>query len=97
MNGKFVPVMKNYMEDIVDDLMIPILKSMEACSCDRCSFDIKAITLNSLPAKYIVTKKGKFYTKLESLQNQFEVDTIAAIAKAAEIVARFPRHDDEGH
>ena len=92
---KYVPVMKNYMEDIVDDLTLPILESMDACKCDRCVFDIKAITLNTLPAKYIVTKKGKFYTKLESLQNQFEVDTIAAIAKAVAIVSKFPRHEDE--
>jgi len=95
MSAQYVPVMKNYMEDIVDDLTMPILDSMDACACERCVFDIKAITLNALPAKYIVTKKGKFYTKLESLQNQFEVDTIAAIAKAVAIVSKFPRHEDE--
>ena len=90
------PIMKNYMEDIVDDLTLPILKSMGSCVCDRCLCDIKAITLNALPAKYVVTKSGKFYAKLESLQNQFEVDIITEITKSAAIVKKFPRHEDEG-
>ena len=91
---KIDPVMKNYMEDIVDDLMLPILKSTDNCVCERCMCDIKAITLNAMPAKYVVTKSGKFYAKLQSLQNQFEVDIIAQITKAAAIVKKHPRHED---
>ena len=88
------PVMKNYMEDIVDDLILPVLKSMNSCVCERCVWDIKAITLNALPAKYIVTKSGSFYAKLEALQNQFEVNIIAEITKASTIVNKYPRHED---
>ena len=87
-------VMKNYMEDIVDDLIMPILKSTDSCVCERCVHDVKAITLNALPAKYVVTKSGMFYAKLQTLQNQFEVDIIAQITKATSIVKKFPRHDD---
>ncbi len=85
---------KNYMEDCVDDLIVPVLKRMGCCTCESCIYDVKAIALNALPPKYVVTKKGHFYTKLSALQSQFEVDIIAAISKAAEFVSRSPRHEN---
>jgi len=57
--------------------------------------DIRAIALNSLPPKYVVTRKGELYTKLSSLQQQFDVDIISAITKAAVIVGRNPRHGED--
>ena len=84
---------RNYMETCVLDLLGPVLDSLNACQCDNCLLDILAIALNSLPTKYVVTKKGELYTKISNLQNQFDVDIIAAIAKASVIVSRNPRHD----
>jgi len=84
---------KNYMEACVGDMLRPVLDGLNACQCDNCIMDILAISLNSLPTKYVVTKKGKLYTKISNLQNQFDVDIIAAIAKASVIVSRNPRHD----
>ena len=83
---------RNYMEDCVDGMIVPILKAVSSCTCDECLLDIKAIALNSLPPKYVVTKKGQLYTKLSALQQQFDVDIIAAVTKAAIIVSRNPRH-----
>jgi competence protein ComFB len=73
--------------------MEPVLKNLNACTCDNCLHDILAISLNSLPAKYVVTKRGEMYTKLNNLQHQFDVDIVSAIAKASVIVSRNPRHD----
>ncbi|MCL2854246.1 MAG: late competence development ComFB family protein [Defluviitaleaceae bacterium] len=84
---------RNYMEDCVLDLLGPVLENLSSCQCDNCALDIMAIALNSLPTKYVVTKKGELYTKLSSLQNQSDVDIITAIAKASVIVSRNPRHD----
>ena len=88
---------RNYMEDCVDDTLQNMLKNTvfatETCMCDYCKLDIKAIALNSLPQKYVVTRKGELYAKISSLQNQFEVDIIAAVTKASVIVGRNPRHD----
>ena len=87
---------KNYMEDCVDDMLQNMLKNIafatQTCTCEQCKMDIKAISLNSLPQKYVVTRKGELYAKLSSLQNQFEVDIIAAITRASVIVGRNPRH-----
>jgi len=84
---------RNYMEVCVLDLLGSVLENLNACQCENCTHDILAIALNSLPTKYVVTKKGELYTKIGNLQNQFDVDIIAAIAKASVIVSRNPRHE----
>lgn len=86
-------MVRNYMEEIVYNLMKEVLEDINVCTCDKCLLDIAAIALNDLPPKYVVTEKGKLYSKLNILRQQFEVDVIAAITKAAVIVKRRPRHD----
>lgn len=86
---------KNYMEEIVFQQMKSVLLDLNTCSCDKCLLDIAAIALNSLPPKYVVTEKGELYSKIETLKQQFEVDVVAAVTKAAVIVKRNPRHEDE--
>jgi len=85
---------KNYMEICVRDQIKSVLGGLNCCMCENCVMDISAIALNSLPPKYVVTKKGQLYTKLITLQQQFDVDIIAALTKAAVIVGRSPRHDE---
>lgn len=83
---------KNYMEEVVLNLMDDVLDDINMCKCESCVMDIAAIALNDLPPKYIATEKGELYSKVNSLKNQFEVDVIAAITKAAVLVKRSPRH-----
>ena len=87
---------KNYMEVCVQDSMKAVLKQINACQCEKCYADIMAISLNSLPAKYIVTEKGQLYSKIETLRQQFDVDIISAVTKAVVIVSRSPRHSEAG-
>ena len=84
---------KNYMEEIVFGQMKEVLNDINVCTCDKCILDIAAIALNDLPPKYIVTEKGELYSKINTLSQQFEVDVVAAITKAAVLVKRKPRHD----
>lgn len=86
---------KNYMEVCVIDMLDSILSQVNSCRCEKCRLDILAISLNSIQPKYVVTKKGELYTKLATLQQQFDVDIISAITKATVIVNRNPRHDGE--
>lgn len=86
--------LKNYMEEIVFHQIKDILKDINnMCSCEQCIMDIAAIALNDLPPKYVVTEKGEVYSKISALKQQFDVDVIAAITKAAVIVKRKPKHD----
>ena len=86
-------VLKNYMEDCVIDMVDNILEGLGCCVCEKCKLDVTAIALNALPAKYVVTRKGQLFTKLSVLQQQFNVDIISAITKAASMVSKKPRHD----
>lgn len=88
-------MIKNYMATCVEDALDSILKCTGSCTCEKCRLDIAAIALNSLPPKYVVTKKGQMYIKLGNLQKQFDVDIIAAITKAIVIVNRQPRHEHD--
>ena len=85
---------KNYMEDSVLAAMKQILPGLKMCLCERCWCDIAALALNELPPKYIVTRKGQLYTKLNIFEQQFSVDITTAIIKSAEFVAQRPRHDN---
>jgi len=86
--------LKNYMEDCVIDLVSEVMQGLkDVCACEKCRMDVAAIVLNNLPPKYVVTRKGHLYTKLSVLQQQFNVDIVSAITKAAATVSKNPRHD----
>lgn len=87
-----MPQLKNYMEEIVFYQMKDVLADINVCKCEKCMMDIAAIALNDLPTKYIVTEKGELYSKINILMQQFEVDVVSAITKAAVLVKRNPRH-----
>ncbi len=84
--------LKNYMEDAVDQMMDKVLKDLDVCKCDRCRMDIKALALNNLPPKYVVSEEGELYVKTNELVRQFEVDIIKAITMAAIKVNNNKRH-----
>ncbi|AEY65953.1 MULTISPECIES: late competence development ComFB family protein [Eubacteriales] len=84
--------LKNYMEEVVFNLIDGVLDDINMCKCELCVKDIAALALNSLPPKYIASEKGELYSKVNSLRNQFEVDVISAITKAAVLVKEAPRH-----
>jgi competence protein ComFB len=86
--------LKNYMEEIVRMLIDEVLEDMSVCKCEKCKMDISAIALNELPPKYVVTEKGELYSKVNTLRQQFEVDALTAIAKAAILVKRSPHHEE---
>jgi competence protein ComFB len=86
----------NFMEDLVQTKMKEIFKSMpDVCQCDRCTLDRMAFALNSLPTKYVVTRKGKLYAKLGVLEGQFDVDISRAVTDAAVREKKNPRHEED--
>jgi len=82
------------MEEVVFTMMENVLNDIDVCKCEKCKLDIAAIALNKLPSKYIVTEKGELYSKINTLIQQFEVDVVSAITKAAIIVKEYPRHKE---
>ncbi len=89
-------LIKNYMEEAVQNTMDEILAHREdICKCERCLMDIKALALNHLPPKYVVTRKGYVYTKVNELINQFRADITVAVTRAIRVVREKPRHGEE--
>jgi len=85
--------LKNFTEDMVEDLLDEILqKDNEVCKCEKCRMDIKALALNSLPSRYVVTERGEVFKKAEQFYRQSEVDIMAAILEAVSKVREKPQH-----
>ncbi len=86
---------KNYMEEAVDGTMEEILaRRDDICKCERCRMDIKALALNHLPPKYVVTDMGYVYTKVNELESQFKADITVAVTNAIKTVRKNPRHGE---
>jgi len=88
-----MPNLKNHMEEVVFHQMKQVLEDINMCKCDKCQMDVAAIALNELPPKYVVTEKGILYSKIDALQQQFEIGVTAAIIRAALLVRKSPWHE----
>jgi len=81
------------MEDVVFNVLEKFLsKAEDVCKCEKCKLDIAAIALNKLTPKYVVTSKGRVYTKIAELEVQAVADVTREITKAVEIVKKHPQH-----
>jgi len=90
-------ILRNYMEEVVDRTIGEILAPRDdICKCERCILDIKALALNNLPPKYVVTDIGYVYTKVNELESQFKADITVAVTNAMKIIRKNPRHGEEG-
>ena len=85
-------ILKNLMEDIVSAKLDMMLNDLDCCTCEVCKLDIESLALNRLPPKYVATTKGELLSKIDSLDASFNASIVAAIATAAQIVKKRPRH-----
>lgn len=83
----------NVMESIVDEKLAQMLKEESCCKCERCLEDMKAMSLNQLPAKYVSTHNGELFSKLNSLMRQNSIDINVAVSYAIKTVSERPSHD----
>ena len=84
----------NHMEKVVREEVDAVVDiAGGACLCDRCREDIIARTLNRLPPKYVVTRMGEVYTRIEELKVQRQTDLTVQILEAARVVREHPHHD----
>ena len=86
--------LNNILEDEIIYIVNNILKDRkDVCTCNKCKMDIAAIALNNLKPKYVVTEKGGLYSKLDTMNSQFDADLIKEVTKAIEIVKNKPQHE----
>lgn len=85
--------LRNYMENAVDHVMPNLLNAFpNICKCEMCLMDIKAIALNNLKPRYVVTDKGEMWSKVDEMYIQYETDVMKALIDAINIVNTSPRH-----
>ena len=88
--------LKNVMEELVWQKLDEVLtSSKKACNCQKCRYDIAALTLNELPTCYVVTSQGETYSKVKGLEMQFNIDVVTAISNAIATVSSRPHHSDD--
>ncbi len=87
-------MVKNYMEDLVENSLHEILEGYpKLCKCEECLDDIRAIALNKLKPVYFVESRGSVHSKLNSLESQFKTDIVTELIKSIEVVSINPRHN----
>lgn len=83
----------NYMEVMVKESLEELLAEKEdICKCQKCKIDMMVWALNRLPPKYIVTDKGRLYTRLKEQEIQFKTDIVRELTKAIIQIRKNPRH-----
>ena len=88
--------LENYMEVIVFNLIDDLMAKCDCCKCEICRMDIAAYALNHLQPKYVVTRKGEVYSKVnELLYYQYNTDITLAILDAIKVVSANPRHHNK--
>jgi len=87
-------VVFNVMEEIAKHSLQDIfVAGYSGCQCEICQNDILAIALNRLPPQYSSRQAGEAYIKARLFADQWKVDIIRELTKAAEIVSASKRHE----
>jgi len=87
-----MPILRNYTEEVVEEILKEVLPMQDVCTCERCLLDIKAIALNQLPPKYVVTEKGEVITRLNFTKVADRTEVLTEVLKAIEKVRKNPSH-----
>lgn len=83
----------NYMEDVVKEELDRLLTDIEdICKCEKCRLDMAAFALNRMNSQYVVSNKGRVYTKLKELNTQSRVDIMTNLTRAILHVGKKPQH-----
>lgn len=85
--------LKNYMEIIVEEAVDDELSRIKEdwAKNKRCRLDLMALVLNRLPARYVVTDKGRIMTKIKETEVQFQADILRELVRAIAMVKKNPR------
>lgn len=82
----------NVMQVLVEEKAEKYTRLAGLCQCKRCLEDVKALTLNNLPPKYVVLADGERVPRLTVYETRFSSDITSELLKACELVATRPHH-----
>ena len=82
----------NVMQVLVEEKAPKYVEMFGLCTCKRCMEDVKAITLNHLPPKYVVLEPGDRVPRLTVYEGKFSSDITAQLLQACKLVMERPHH-----
>ncbi len=82
----------NIMEQIIADKLELLLADSDCCKCDDCKQDMMAFALNQVKPKYVNSKTGELFGRIDSTKLQNSVDIDIAVAKAIAVIGSSPKH-----
>jgi competence protein ComFB len=88
-------VLINKMENTIKYAMEELFKDKKHesfCECPRCKLDVLALSLNTLPSKYVVTTRGNAVVNAKLSSDQWRANVVMATYGAMKIVQSNPRH-----
>lgn len=86
------PGYMNVMQVLVEEKAPKYVQMFGLCSCERCMEDVKALTLNNLPPKYVVVERGDMIPRLTVYEGKFSSDITAQLLQACKLVMERPHH-----
>lgn len=82
----------NVMQVLVEEKAPKYIQMFGLCTCERCLEDVKALTLNHLPPKYVVLERGDMVPRLTVYESKFSSDITAQLLQACKLVMERPHH-----
>ncbi len=86
-------VVVNVMDYLVETKAPRYIKMFGLCPCERCSADVRALTLTNLQTAYIVVKRAEAQAMLTVYESRYNSTIFAQLTRACKIVMDNPRHD----
>ena len=86
---KLVNTMERAVKEQFEDMKDHFL---DFCWCERCRYDVLALTLNCLPPTYVVSEEGEIFSRTATLRQQYQADIAVALVQAVIKVKADPRH-----
>lgn len=82
----------NVMQVLVEEKAPKYIQMFGLCQCRRCLEDVKALTLNHLPPKYVVLAEGDRVPRLTVYEGRYGSDITAQLLQACKAVMQRPHH-----
>jgi len=82
----------NVMQVLVEEKAPKYVKMYGLCQCKRCLEDVKALTLNNLPPKYVVLAEGDRVPRLTVYEGRYSSDITAQLLHSCQAVMNRPHH-----
>lgn len=82
----------NVMQVLVEEKAPVYTQMFGLCQCKRCLEDVKALTLNNLPPKYVVLAEHDRIPRLTVYEGRFSTDITSQLLQACKFVMQRPHH-----